>query len=264
MTSKTTHLSFEPFGQTQGKLRERSFPTLHYYRNLYRVDFPEVFHFNLKRMKKSVDLVMFDLDGTLADTGRDLANSVNFTRGQFDLAPLPEESIYAQVGRGVEYLLKHSLPEKRPEDFPQVLHIFLGHYERHLLDCTVLYPGVRDVLDYFSAKRRVVVSNKMYRLALAMVRGLGVEDRFDAVFGGDSAAEKKPHPALLHVALRRFQVSASSALMVGDGDTDIEAGRRAGVITCGVTYGLGNKDDLIATAPDYLIDDLTELYEHFC
>lgn len=215
-------------------------------------------------MKKSVDLVMFDLDGTLADTGQDLASSVNFTRGHFNLDPLLEQSIYAQVGRGVEYLLKHSLPEKKPEDFAEVLHIFLGHYERHLLDRTVLYPGVRDVLDYFRAKRRVVVSNKMNRLALAVVRGLGVEDCFDAILGGDSAAEKKPHPALLHAALRRFQVSAPSALMVGDGDTDIEAGKRAGVITCGVTYGLGNKSDLIAAAPDYFIDDLTELYEHFC
>jgi HAD superfamily hydrolase (TIGR01509 family) len=215
-------------------------------------------------MKKSVDLVMFDLDGTLADTGRDLAGSVNFTRGHFNLEPLPEEWIHAQVGRGVEYLLKHALPEKSPEDFPQILHIFLGHYERHLLDGTVLYPGVRNVLDYFRTKHRVVVSNKMYRLALAVVRGLGVEDCFDAVLGGDSAAEKKPHPALLHVAMRRFQVSAPSALMVGDGNTDIEAGKRAGVITCGVTYGLGNKSELITAAPDYLIDDLTELYEHFC
>jgi phosphoglycolate phosphatase len=215
-------------------------------------------------MKKRIDLVMFDLDGTLADTGHDLASSVNFTRAHFDLEPLPERSIYAQVGRGVEYLIKHALPEKSPDDFSHVLHVFLGHYERHLLDRTVLYPGVRDVLDYFCAKRKVVVSNKMYRLTLAVVRGLGVEDCFDAIFGGDSAAEKKPHPALLHVALRRFQLSAASAVIVGDGDTDIEAGKRAGVMTCGVTYGLGDKSDLIAAAPDLLIDDLTELYDHFC
>jgi phosphoglycolate phosphatase-like HAD superfamily hydrolase len=68
----------------------------------------------------------------------------------------------------------------------------------------------------------------------------------------------------LHVALRRFQLSAASAVIVGDGDTDIEAGKRAGVMTCGVTYGLGDKSDLIAAAPDLLIDDLTELYDHFC
>ena len=206
---------------------------------------------------------MFDLDGTLADTGKDLAGSVNFTRGHFNLEPLPEESIHAQVGRGVEYLLKHSLPEKQPEDFPQILHIFLGHYERHLLDRTVLYPGAREVLDYFCAKRRVVVSNKMYRLALAVVRGLGVEDCFDAIFGGDSAAEKKPAPALLNAALKQFRLPAARAVMVGDGDIDIEAGKRAGVMTCGVTYGLGDKSDLMAARPDVVIHEPIELADYF-
>ena len=144
------------------------------------------------------------------------------------------------------------------------MRVFLNHYERHLLDQTVLYPGVRDVLDYFSGKQRVVVSNKMYRLTLSVVRGLGVEDCFDAIFGGDSAAEKKPHPALLNAALKRFHVPARGAVMIGDGDIDIEAGKRAGVMTCGVTYGLGNKDDLIAARPDVIIDHPAELSDVFC
>lgn len=215
-------------------------------------------------MKKSVDLVMFDLDGTLADTGHDLAESVNFTRAHFALAPLPKKLVYSNVGRGVEHLLKQSLPEETPRHFDEVMRVFLEHYEAHLLDRTVLYPGVHDVLNYFRGKRRLVVSNKMHRLTEAVVRGLGVADQFDAIFGGDSAAEKKPHPALLHLALAKFQVAAASALMVGDGDIDIEAGKRAGVITCGVTYGLGNKADLIVAQPDFLIDDLTGLSDYFC
>ena len=215
-------------------------------------------------MKKFVDLLMFDLDGTLADTGQDLANSVNFTRSRFDLTPLPEQWVYEHVGRGVEYLLKHALSEKASDHFQQGMGIFLEHYEQHLLDETVLYPGVRDVLGYFCAKRRVVVSNKIYRLTRAVVRGLGVEDCFDAIFGGDSAAEKKPHPALLNAALKRFHVPARGAVMIGDGDIDIEAGKRAGVMTCGVTYGLGNKDDLIAARPDVIIDHPAELSDVFC
>ena len=215
-------------------------------------------------MKKSVDLVMFDLDGTLADTGHDLADSVNFTRGHFALAPLPEKLVYGNVGRGVEHLLKQSLPEEGTERFSEVMRVFLEHYEAHLLDRTVLYPGVREVLEYFRGKRRLVVSNKMHRLTVAVVRGLGVADEFDAILGGDSAAEKKPHPALLHLALEKFQITATSALMVGDGDTDIEAGKRAGVMTCGVTYGLGNRNDLVAAKPDVLIDRLTALADYFC
>jgi phosphoglycolate phosphatase-like HAD superfamily hydrolase len=103
----------------------------------------------------------------------------------------------------------------------------------------------------------------MYRLTLEVLRGLGLEKEFDAILGGDSAAEKKPHPALINNVLGRFQITAPQALMVGDGETDVEAGKRAGVVTCGVTYGLGNKEDLRAAGPDFLIDDLSELRRHF-
>lgn len=213
-------------------------------------------------MKVAVDLIMFDLDGTLADTGPDLADAVNYTRAHFNLEPLPDALVYSHVGRGVEHLLKHSLPQQQP--FQEVMRVFLERYEKHLLDKTVLYPGVLAALDYFRAKRRVVVTNKMHRLSVAIIRGLGVEDRFDAILGGDSVAEKKPHPALLNEVLRRYRVAVRRALMVGDGDTDMDAGKRAGVVTCGVTYGLGNKKDLAATQPDFLIDDLDELRDHFC
>jgi phosphoglycolate phosphatase len=215
-------------------------------------------------MKKTVDLVMFDLDGTLADTGHDLADAVNFTRAHFDRGALPDQAIYVHVGRGVEHLLKHALPEEIPNHFEDVMRVFLDHYEHHLLDRTVLYPGAREILEYFRDKRRVLISNKIERLAVAVVRGLGVDDQFDTILGGDSAAEKKPHPALLNLVLRRFQISPGRALMVGDGDTDIDAGKGAGVITCGVTYGLGNKDDLIATKPDFLIENLSQLSVYFC
>ncbi|MGH7871440.1 MAG: HAD family hydrolase [Candidatus Binatia bacterium] len=215
-------------------------------------------------MKKTVDLVMFDLDGTLADTGRDLADAVNFTRAHFDRAPLPDQAVFAHVGRGVEHLLRQALPEESPVRFHEVWRVFLQRYEYHLLDRTALYPGAREILDYFRDKRRVVISNKIERLAVAVVRGLGVGDQFDTILGGDSAAEKKPHPALVNMALRRFQISPSRALMVGDGDTDIVAGKGAGVVTCGVTYGLGNKDDLIAAKPDFLIQNLFQLSAYFC
>ena len=213
-------------------------------------------------MKIAVDLIMFDLDGTLADTGPDLADAVNFTRVHFRLEALPNDLVYVHVGYGVEHLLKHSLPQQQP--FEEVMRVFLERYEKHLLDKTVLYPGVLAALDYFRDKRRVVVTNKMHRLSVAIIRGLGVEDRFDAILGGDSVADKKPHPALLNEVLRRYPVPVRRALMVGDGDTDVEAGKRAGVVTCGVTYGLGNKKDLAAAQPDFLIEDLTRLSDLFC
>lgn len=214
-------------------------------------------------MKTRVDLIMFDLDGTLADTGPDLADSVNFTRAHFELAPLAAQRIYSNVGRGVEHLLRHSLPIKDLDYFREALRIFVEHYEKHLLDKTVLYPGVKETLDYFRGKHRVVVSNKIQRLAEAVVGGLGIGTCFDLILGGDSAAEKKPHPALLNLSLERFQTAAAQALMVGDGDTDVEAGKRAGVMTCGVTYGLGGKRQVIDAKPDLVIGSLIELSHHY-
>jgi phosphoglycolate phosphatase len=215
-------------------------------------------------MKKSLQLVMFDLDGTLADTGPDLADSVNFTRREFGLSPLPDHAVFVNVGRGIEHLVKRSLPEKGPDQLPEAMRVFLAYYETHLLDRTVLYPGVKDVLSYFASKRRAVVSNKIHRLTLAIVQGLGVAAEFDAILGGDSFADKKPHPAMLRSVLEQFQIAPTDALIVGDGDTDIEAGQRAGVITCGVTYGMGNEDALRAAQPDVIIDRLAELADYFC
>jgi phosphoglycolate phosphatase len=213
-------------------------------------------------MKRRVDLIMFDLDGTLADTGPDLADSVNVTRAKFDLAPLENGRIYANVGRGVEHLIRHSLPIRNPDHFHEALRVFGEYYEAHLLDKTALYPGVRELLDEYRGKRRVVVSNKVQRFSEAVVRGLGIGDCFDLILGGDRA-EKKPHPALLEMALERFQTAASSALMVGDGDIDIEAGKSAGVITCGVASGLGDRDRLIAAEPDVLVEQLTDMRKYF-
>ena len=214
-------------------------------------------------MKRAIDLIMFDLDGTLADTGRDLADAVNHTRAHFDLPALADSLVYANVGRGVEHLLRQSLPKESSEHFQKVMQVFLARYENHLLDATALYPDVRKTLDYFRDKKRVVVSNKVHRLTVAVLRGLGVETEFDAILGGDSALEKKPHPALLNDVLHRFDVPRDRAIIVGDGDTDMEAGKRAGIITCGVTYGLGDRDKLLAAQPDFIIDNLRELLNCF-
>src|SRR5207247_6733338 len=186
-------------------------------------------------MKRPIELIMFDLDGTLADTGRDLADAVNHTRAHFDLPALPGAFVYSQVGRGVEYLLKHSLPEESSEHFLEVMRVFLDRYENHLLDATVLYPNVLETLEYFAHKKRVVVSNKVHRFTVEILRGLGIAKQFDAILGGDSVGEKKPHPALLHHVINQFNISGNKAVIVGDGDTDVEAGKRAGVLTWGVT-----------------------------
>jgi phosphoglycolate phosphatase len=210
-------------------------------------------------MEVPIDLVMFDLDGTLADTGRDLADAVNYTRARFNLPSLPDAMILAHVGRGVEHMLRQTLPEEAPNRFDAVLETFNQRYEDHLLDATVLYPGVQKTLESLRSKRCAVISNKLERFTVAVLRGLGVEDRFHLILGGDSVPRKKPDPEPLRHALARLAVAAERAVIVGDGDVDIEAGKRAGVFTCGVTYGMGRKEDLLAAGPNFMIDHIADL-----
>jgi phosphoglycolate phosphatase len=210
-------------------------------------------------MKKEVDLLMFDLDGTLAATGRDLAGSVNYTRSLLGLEPLDESIVYRHVGHGTEHLLRSSLPESYENRFEEILDRFLKHYEEHLLDTTVLYPHVEEILDRFSGKKRAVVTNKREYLAVAVLRGLGIESCFDAIVGGDSGLSKKPDPSSVTRVLTDLKVAPEKAVIIGDGDTDIKAGKAAGVYTCGVTYGLCEREELVAARPDVLIDDLREL-----
>jgi phosphoglycolate phosphatase len=213
-------------------------------------------------MKREVALLMFDLDGTLAATGRDLANSVNYIRSVLELEPLDDAIVYSHVGHGPEYLLRSSLPKGHENSFEEILQRFLQHYEEHLLDTTVLYPNVEEILLRFSGKKRVVVTNKRHYLAMAVLRGLGIDACFDAVVGGDSGLNRKPDPGCLNHVLETFKVAPDKAVMVGDGDTDIEAGKSAGVYTCGVTYGLCGKEELVAARPDILIDDLRALTDY--
>jgi len=207
---------------------------------------------------------MFDLDGTLANTGQDLANAVNHVRLRFSLEPLEDRLVYGHVGRGVEHLIRTSLPQNYQDRFGEAMGLFLEHYEGHLLETTVLYPHVKETLDHFEKKTKVVVSNKLHRFTVSVLKGLGIEACFDAILGGDSVAQKKPDPEPLNQVLSAFGVSPVMALMVGDGSTDIEAGKRAGVYTCGVTYGLGKKEELVQAEPDFLVDDLRRLTEYFC
>lgn len=215
-------------------------------------------------MKRGVELIMFDLDGTLADTGQDLAKAVNHVRSGFKLEPLEHRLICGHVGRGVEYLMRHTLPDEHLGRLGEALNQFLQYYERHLLESTELYPHVLDTLDYFSKKKKVIVTNKPQGLTVSLLKGLGIVTCFDAVLGGDSGPRKKPDPEPLRRVLACFDVEPVKAVMVGDGNTDIEAGKGAGVHTCGVTYGLGRIEELREAKPDFLIDDLRQLTEHFC
>ncbi|MBZ5536408.1 MAG: HAD-IA family hydrolase [Acidobacteriia bacterium] len=210
-------------------------------------------------------LLIFDLDGTLIDSREDLANTANHMRVALGLLPLDHGTIFSYVGDGarllVQRLLDHSTDDAVVD---RGLQIFLNFYRDHMLEHTVLYPGVLEGLEGLSlssdgARRTfVVLSNKPVRSSRMILEGLGVSDFFRYIYGGNSFELKKPDPMGIHTILDETGLPARAALMVGDSDVDVLTGRNAGVATCGVTYGLGS-EKMMQTPPDVYVDDLREL-----
>ena len=133
-----------------------------------------------------MDLLIFDLDGTLIDSKLDLAHAVNATRSHMGMSALDHERVYSYVGNGAPLLIRRALGERATEvQVEEALEFFLEYYREHYLDHTMLYPGVRESLDRFRAagKRMAVLTNKPVRISTAIVDGLGVGGHFFRVYG---------------------------------------------------------------------------------
>jgi len=211
------------------------------------------------RVMAGIQLVVFDLDGTIADTKSDLALSVNAMREYMGLGPLPLEAVTSYVGHGVTVLVKHALGDKAADhEVEKGLAFFLDYYAHHLLDNTTAYPGVREALEGLGNRKLAILTNKPTRFSREIVTGLGLASYFFQIYGGDSFPVKKPDPTGIRTLMNLVSVPAEKTLMVGDSDTDVFTGRNAGVWTCGVTYGFGTQA-LENAGPDLLLDSLREL-----
>ena len=209
-----------------------------------------------------VRALVFDLDGTLIDSGLDLALSVNATLEHMGRAPLPHERIYGYVGKGASRLIEQALgPGAAATECEQGLAHFLAYYREHMLDNTVTYPGVREGLAALEGLPMAVLTNKPVRFSEAIVQGLGLSKYFRFVYGGNSFQTKKPDPYGMEVLLREFAVAPQEAMIVGDSEVDVLTARNAGTWACGVTYGLG-LERLAEYPPDLLLDSLEELPRH--
>jgi phosphoglycolate phosphatase len=208
-----------------------------------------------------VKLVVFDLDGTLIDSARDLAAAVNAMLGRLapGSEPLSDEAVRSFVGDGARKLVARSLAGREIQiPLETALPVFLEAYRHCMLERTHLYPGVREALDALRGSRTLaVLSNKPGEMCRAILAGLGVADRFARIYGGDDVP-KKPDPAGLLLLVRELDASPEQTLMVGDSANDMRTGRAAGVRTVGVSYGF-DRSGTEAEKPDALLANLAEL-----
>jgi phosphoglycolate phosphatase len=200
---------------------------------------------------------IFDLDGTLVDSALDIALAANAVRRHAGRDELPVPVITGYVGDGVAKLLERTLGHDG--ETAEAHRVFADHYGDHLLDNTRLYPGVRGVLAGLGGAPLCIATNKPQGFAEAILAGLGVEELFHCVVGGDRTPARKPDPAHLAACLLGLAATPAQVVVVGDSPNDILAARALGAVSVGCTFGLVDPARVRAAGPDHVIDDFTDL-----
>ena len=211
---------------------------------------------------KDIKLLLWDLDGTLVNSGRDLALAINVMLRQLGRTELPLETVVGYVGDGAPMLVRRALGEACDETlFPRALQIFLDHYNQHQLDNTLAYPGIPEVLRALHAnatRRMAVLTNKPQLPSQAICDGLGLTPYLARIIGGDSLPTKKPSPEGAALLMQEFGARPEETAMIGDSQNDVLTARNAGMYSIGVSYGL-SPATLKIHSPDVLVDEAAEL-----
>jgi N-acetyl-D-muramate 6-phosphate phosphatase len=209
------------------------------------------------------EAVLFDLDGTLADTAPDMAHTVNQMRRRRGLAPVPLSVVRPHVSKGARGMILSAfdIPVEHP-DFPAMREEFLELYVDYLHVDSVLFPGMAALLERLEAEGIAwgVVTNKFERFARPLLAGLGLAGRAAVIVGGDTCAKAKPFPDPLLHAAESLSVRPADALYVGDDLRDVQAARAAGMPVVVAAYGyLGDGAPPSEWNADGIVDSASEL-----
>jgi phosphoglycolate phosphatase len=217
-------------------------------------------------MIKKPEMILIDVDGTLVDSVPDLAFCVDEMMQRLGRPVQGEAKVRDWVGNGVERLVRRALigqldGEPEEADFERAYPIFLELYAVNTSQRSLLYPGIREGLDYLKSQgyRLGCVTNKASRFTLPLLRDLGIHDEFEIIIAGDTLAKKKPDPLPLLHAAEKLGVKPEKALMIGDSQSDVKAARAAGFQIVCMSYGYNHGEDIRNSQPDAVINSLVEI-----
>jgi len=206
-------------------------------------------------------LLLFDLDGTLVDSRKDLALSINEMLVHFNYPPLNEQSIIDAVGDGVTMLISRCLEKAGAGvvGIKMAKPVFVEFYKRRLTENTIPYPGVVETLVSLDHVKKAVITNKMEDLSRRLLDDLDLAKYFDLVVGGDTLPERKPSGMPVAHACETLGISTEQTLMVGDSVNDILSARNAKTASAAGLYGLQSEDRLKKEQADYYLLSFSEL-----
>jgi phosphoglycolate phosphatase len=214
-------------------------------------------------MVQAIDLIVFDLDGTLVDSVPDLAAAANHALRRLGLPEQSAEAHKKMIGAGEKNYVMRFLGPDHQDLFDQALALYLEYYSQHLGDQTRVYPGVKETLTRLSAWKKAVLSNKREDLSRQVVEVMGLAGFFQAVRGGNSYGVLKPSGEGLSALIKELGSDPARTFMVGDKPEDVLTGRGAGTRTVALTCGYSDPEALTAAAPEFMLDHFSELAKLF-
>lgn len=205
-----------------------------------------------------MEVIIFDMDGTLLDSSRDITVSINHVRRViYGLAPLAVETVVEIINRDNRNLAMHFYGRKDYEK--KARDEFENHYNRQCIQTTILYNGINTLIDQLHGRgvRLSVATNAPSLFARRMLTHLGIAKKFDYIIGGMDVKNPKPHPEMIHLILSscKFNPENDRALLVGDSDKDMKAARRAGISGAFAVWGFSHQvqADIILFCPEELL-----------
>jgi phosphoglycolate phosphatase len=214
-------------------------------------------------MIHSIDLIVFDLDGTLVDSMPDVAAAANRALRRLGLPEHPLEAHKKMIGGGEKAYVRRFLGPEHQDLFDQALDLYLGHYSHHLGDQSRVYPGVKETLGRLASYKKAVLSNKREDFSRQVVEVMGLAGFFEAVRGGNSYGVLKPSSEGLTALINELGNDPARTFMVGDKPEDVLTGLGAGTKTVALTSGYGDPEALAGAAPDFTLSSFTQLTDLF-
>ena len=214
-------------------------------------------------MLKNKTLFIFDLDGTLVDSFRDVSLSMNEALHKLGFDPLSQYQVRQLIGPDLEEAIVKTVNDDR-FSFAQFIEYYVESYHQHMTRHTCLFEGVEDVLLALKKEDKacVVLTNKPEDQAAHILQTLRVDHFFSMIIGPDTFDRPKPDPFSLFRLCEKFQKRKDDCVMIGDTETDMKTARNAAITSVGVTYGYRTENELSLFNPDILIHSLEELLKH--
>jgi phosphoglycolate phosphatase len=206
----------------------------------------------------AIKIIIFDLDGTLVDSSVDICHAINYAIEGTGIKPVSVERTIQLIGEGISRLFEKLVEaEKSDADRDMLAARFMEHYNAHLTDNTPLYPGVKDTLESLKEYRKVIITNKRQDASAKILDTLGIAKYFDFIAGSDTTPGKKPSPIPIQFVLEKYGLKPDDAVIIGDSNFDVEAGKAAGIKTIAVTYGYRPLEAL--KQADFIVNSMPEV-----